>query len=176
MKTSRMILALLIALSMNGCCLFTAEEASPSCHVLADGTRLNRIPGVTNVDIPAGVTDKQVLDAVEKAITGTHPGNRKVAMVSQWRPELRDPANKWIRVGLTARNHYLRVCYRIENSQLIPDVPFSTNLKQEGTKIHRKAHMWINNFNALIAQQLYAEQNGTDCSGAKKPITSKTGE
>ena len=165
MKSMRIVAFLSAALCLGGCCLFgTAEDMRPFS---ADGVRLNRIAGAASVDIPVGINDKQVLDAVEKAITGTHPGNRKVAMTSQWRPELRDPENKWIRVGLTVRRHYLQVCYRIENGKLVPDVPYSENLKQQDTKIHRKVPQWINNFNVLIAQQLYAAQNGTDCSGRK---------
>lgn len=165
MKSMRIVAFLSVALCLSGCCLFgTAKDSRP---LSADGVRLNRIQGVSSVDIPAGLNDKQVLDAVEKAITGTHPGNRKVAMISQWRPELRDPDNKWIRVGLTVRKHYLQVCYRIEKDKLVPDVPYSENLKQQNTKIHRKVPQWINNFNILIAQQLYAGQNGTDCSGRK---------
>jgi hypothetical protein len=75
--------------------------------------------------------------------------------VSQWRLEARDPANKWIRIGLTARSHYLCVCYRIEGGKLIPDVPTSTNLKQDGIRIHRKVPVWINNLKPLISQRFY---------------------
>ena len=127
--------------------------------VLADGQRLNRIPGTEPIEIPQGISDAQALDAVETAIRGTNPGERVNHWVSQWRLEARDPANAWIRVGLTARNHYLCVCYRIEGGKLVPDVPTSTNLKQDGIRIHRKVPMWINNLRPLIAQRLYDMSN-----------------
>ncbi|MBO4287886.1 MAG: hypothetical protein J5985_06950 [Kiritimatiellae bacterium] len=123
--------------------------------VAADGTRLNRIPGTESIPIPNGLTDVQVLDAVESAIKGTGAGDRNIYWVSQWRVENRDPANKWVQVVLTARAHILHVCYRIENGALIPDVPSSSNLKQNGTRIHRKVPQWINQLNVLISSRLY---------------------
>ncbi|MBP5509576.1 MAG: hypothetical protein J6Z49_01510 [Kiritimatiellae bacterium] len=122
--------------------------------IAADGTRLNRIPGTGPISIPAGLSDVQVLNAVEQTIKGTGAGDRNIYWVSQWRLENRDPANKWIQVVLTVRAHILHVCYRIENGALIPDVPSSMNLKQNGTRIHRKVPQWINQLNTLIAARL----------------------
>ena len=125
-----------------------------------NGERLNRIPGTESIDIPQGISDKQALDVIEATIRGTKAGEGKNYWISQWRMEDRDPANKWIRVGLTARQHYLCVCYRIENGKLVPDVPTSTNLKQDGIKIHRKVPVWINNLKPLISMRFYDLVNG----------------
>ncbi len=125
-----------------------------------NGERLNRIPGTESIDIPQGVSDKQALDVIEATIRGTKPGEGKNYWISQWRMEDRDPSNKWIRIGLTARQHYLCVCYRIENGKLVPDVPTSTNLKQDGIKIHRKVPVWINNLKPLITMRFYDIVNG----------------
>lgn len=140
--------AVLLSFGLVGCGLFRGDTRP----IGPDGERLNRIPGVRAVEIPAGFTDAQVLDAVERAIAATSSG---VHIAGLWYPEGRDPGNRWIRVGMTVRRHYLCVCYRIENGQLVPDVPTSTNLKQSGVKIHRRVPGWINGFNALISQQLY---------------------
>lgn len=121
-----------------------------------NGERLNRIPGTLPIEIPQGLTDKQALDAVELAVAGTGAGDKRIHWASQWRMEARDPGEKWIRVGLSAREHYLSVCYRIEDAKLVPDVPTSTNLKQDGIKIHRKVPVWINGLKPLIAAKLYA--------------------
>ena len=127
-----------------------------------DGVPLNRIPGVESIDIPEGVSDKAALDVIEQTITATRPGERRNTFVSQWRLEARDKDNKWIRIGLSARSHYLCVCYRIENGKLVPDVPHSTNLKQDGIKIHRKVPNWINGLRPLIMQRFYDLVNGTN--------------
>lgn len=159
MRIKKPLIVFCVGTCLCGCALFSPPEAE-SRPVVVDGVRLNRIPGTMAIDIPSGLEDAKVLDAVERAIAGTHPGTRKVVMISQWRPELRDPENKWIRVGLTVRHHYLQVCYRIEGAKLIPDVPTSVNLKQDGTRIHRKVPSWINSLSVLISQQLYAENSG----------------
>ena len=130
---------------------------------------LNRIPGTDSIDIPQGITDKQALDAVEQAVKGTKAGDTRNYWLSQWRMEARDPANKWIQIGLTARQHYLCVCYRIENGKLVPDVPTSTNLKQEGTKIHRKVPAWINNLKPLISSRFYEMSNGSGTVAPSAP-------
>lgn len=145
---------LVLSVVMGGCSLFRSE---PQPVLGPDGVWLNRIPGANSVDIPSGLADAKVLDAVEQAIRGTGNNQRVNHWVSQWRMELRDPGNKWIRVGLTARQHYLSVCYRIENGKLVPDVPTSMNLNQDGCKIHRKVPAWINRLNVLIAQALYSQ-------------------
>lgn len=153
------------AVVMTGCSvIFPKEDTRP---LSAEGERLNRIPGVNAVEIPAGVTDVQALDAVERAVGETYSGLRSGVILGQWSPEGRDPADKWIRVGLTVRRHYLCVCYRIEEGKLIPDVPTSQNLKQNGTRIHRKVPVWINSLNVLITQQLYAAKKGTVQTGGK---------
>ena len=159
--------------ALSGCALFGGNdepEAAGAEPVALDenGVALNRIPGTEAIDIPAGLANDKVLDAVEMAITGTRPGERNISAVSQWRPEMRDPENRWIQVGLRARMHYLCVCYRIEGSKLIPDVPTSRNLKQKGTSIHRKVPIWINNFSSLIKMQLYGIVNGNNCTGRVK--------
>jgi len=136
-----------------------------------DGERLNRIPGTESIDIPQGVSDKQALDVIEATIKGTKAGDTKNYWLSQWRMEARDAGNKWIRIGLTARQHYLSVCYRIEAGKLIPDVPTSTNLKQDGIKIHRKVPVWINNLKPLITMRFYDITNGT---AAKDDATKAT--
>lgn len=153
MKNLMVIATMALSVGMCGCSLF---RSVPDPVKGPDGVLLNRIPGTNSVDIPAGLVDAKVLDAVEKAIQGTGGNQQRVNhWVSQWRMERRDPDNKWIRVGLTVRQHYLSVCYRIENGKLIPDVPTSTNLNQDGCKIHRKVPNWINKLNTLISQQLY---------------------
>ena len=155
MKTTNALLAVCLCSCLCGCSLFSSSGSGAVPVVTADGIRLNRISGTIPVDIPQGLDNAKVLDAVERAIALTRPGTRKVAVISQWCPELRDPGNRWIRVGLTVRNHYLQVCWRIEGAKLVPDVPMSTNLKQDGTKINRKVPAWINNLGVLISQQLY---------------------
>ena len=127
-----------------------------------NGERLNRIPGVESIEIPEGVSDKDALDVVERTVAATRPGERRNAFVSQWRLEARDKGNKWIRIGLSARSHYLCVCYRIENGMFVPDVPTSTNLKQNGTSIHRKVPNWINGLKPIIMQRFYDLVNGTN--------------
>ena len=153
----------------------SAEDTRP---VGPNGQRLNRIPGTEAIDIPKGVTDKQALDVVEQTIAGTGKNERKVHWVSQWRMEDRDPNNKWIQIGLTARNHYLCVCYRIENGKLVPDVPNSTNLKQDGIKIHRKVPVWINNLKPLYTMRFYeltksARESAEGTTAAAAPAAAK---
>ena len=161
MKVKQTLLTVGFCSCLCGCALFSPSDTDSTSAVTVDGVRLNRIPGTLPVDIPQGLADTAVLDAVERAISLTKPGTRKIAIISQWRPELRDPENKWIRVGLTVRTHYLQVCWRIEGTKLIPDVPTSTNLKQDGTKIHRKVPVWINNLGVLISNQLYSQARST---------------
>ena len=136
-----------------------SEPAVDTRPLGPNGERLNRIPGTVPVQIPAGLSDKQAIDAVAQAVTGTGDNERNIAFVSQWRLESRDKQNKWIQIGLTVRSHYLCVCYRIENGALVPDVPTSRNLKQDGVKIHRKVPQWINNLAPLITQRLYRMAN-----------------
>ena len=142
------ISAIGILVACLGCQMLGKESDNRS--IAPDGERLNRIPGTESIEIPPGVSDKQALDVIEATIKGTKAGDRKNYWVSQWRMEARDANNKWIRIGLTARQHYLCVCYRIEGGKLVPDVPTSTNLKQDGIKIHRKVPVWINNLKPLI--------------------------
>lgn len=164
------VVAALAALA--GCGMFGgAEDNRP---MGPNGERLNRIPGVEAIDIPSELSDSQALDAVEQAINGTNPGERTNRWLSQWRPEMRDSDNRWIRVGLTARGHYLCVCYRIEGQQLIPDVPTSTNLKQDGIKIHRKVPSWINGLRPLIQTRMYGIANGSSCIGTKAETRNRT--
>ena len=151
----RLVLIAILAAAVVGCNTTSVAPQNTARPVSADGQVLNRIPGTDSIDIPQGITDVQALDVVEAVIRGTKPGDRVNHWVSQWRLEARDPANKWIRIGLTARNHYLCVCYRIEDGKLVPDVPTSTNLKQDGIKIHRKVPVWINNLKPLILQRFY---------------------
>lgn len=132
-----------------------------------DGVRLNRIPGVEPISIPSGVSDALTLDAVEKALAGTEPGSRNNYWKSQWRPEDRDPGNKWIRIALTSRSHALTVCYRIEGDLLLADVPCSRDLKQGRGVIHKKVPAWINNLKPLISAQLYAAANGSSLLGTR---------
>lgn len=169
MKNSLPCFAALAAVAsvvvLSGCSvIFPTEDTRP---LSAEGERLNRIPGVNAVEIPAGVTDAQALDAVERAVESTYVKGRWSPWVSKWTPELRDSSDKWIRLGFTLRRHYLCVCYRIEDGKLIPDVPTSQNLKQNGTRIHRKVPQWINSLNTLISQQLYAAKKGTVQTNAK---------
>lgn len=152
-------------------CLSTVETRPSESKTTAErgevGTVLNRIPGTEAIEIPEAMTDKQALDAVEMALNGTSPGERNNSWVSKWRPEMRDTGNRWIRVGLKARQHYLCVCYRVEGRSLVPDVPTSTNLGQNGVRIHRKVPIWINNLKPLIQMQMYGIVNGTNCIGTK---------
>ena len=132
-----------------------SEPAVDNRPIGPNGERLNRIPGTDSIEILGGLTDAQALDAVETAIRGTRAGDRRNHWASQWRLEDRDPGNKWIRISLSQREHYLCVCYRIENGKLVPDVPTSNNLKQDGIKIHRKVPTWINGMRPLISQRMY---------------------
>ncbi len=120
-----------------------------------EGQRLNRIEGTIPIALPTELTNAQVLDCVEQSIESTGDNKRKSYWVSQWRLEQRDAKDAWIVIGLTVRSHYLQVCYRIENGQLIPDVPYSVDLDQDKTKIHRKVPEWINNLRPLIQAKLY---------------------
>ena len=153
-------------LAVAGCGIFRGSGGG-SVSQDENGNAIYRIAGTVAVDIPAGVSDSQALDAVELAINGTSPGERNNSWVSKWRPELRDPENRWIRIGLNVRQHYLCVCYRIEGNKLIPDVPTSRNLNQKGTSIHRKVPAWINNFSNLVQMQMYGLANGSNCIGTK---------
>ena len=155
----KLIMVLMLAAMFAGCVGGASESASVPGG--SGGQHLNRIPGTESIEIPQSISNEKALDAVEIAVKGTRPGDRVNHWVSQWRMEARDPANEWIRIGLTARNHYLCVCYRIEGGKLVPDVPTSKNLKQEGTKIHRKVPVWINNLKPLISQRLYDMVNGS---------------
>jgi len=155
---------------VSGCAMFRSSTPDgPSSSWLRDenGVVLNRIPGTESIEIPEGLPSNRVLDAVEMAVAGTNPGEHNNSWVSKWRPELRDPQNRWIRIGLKVRQHYLCVCYRIEGNRLVPDVPTSTNLDQDGIHIHRKVPAWINNLKPLISMQMYGIVNGTNCSGTK---------
>lgn len=161
---ARIAAVALVCISVAGCQAFrdgggTSSPAVDERPIGPNGERLNRIPGTQEIEIPGGISDLQAMDAIEGVIRGTNPGERVNHWASQWRLEGRDPANKWIRIGLTAREHYLSVCYRIEGRKILADVPTSTNLKQDGIKIHRKVPAWINKLRPLILQKLYDLQN-----------------
>lgn len=106
---------------------------------------LYRIQGVESVQIPAGLSNAQALDAVQRTATGV--GNW---LTGRWGFEARDVSNQWIRVVLNVRRHSLTVCYRVENGALVPDVPHSTNLNQVGSKIDDHVPGWINRFNNRV--------------------------
>lgn len=150
MKHLMLLATVALSVVLCGCSLF---RSTPQPVKGPDGILLNRIPDVGSVNIPAGLSDAKALDAVEKAISGAGLDQRDSRWVSQWSKESRDPNNKWIRVAFTVRKHYLLVCYRIENGKLVPDVPTSKNLNQDGCEIHRKVPSWINKLNTLISQQ-----------------------
>jgi len=133
----------------------SAESSAASVPRDEKGVVLNRIPGTESIDIPEGLSPSRALDAVELAVKGTGDGEKSKYWVSQWHLELRDPANRWIRIGLKVRQHYLCVCYRVEGNCLVPDVPTSMNLKQNGTSIHRKVPTWINTMKPLILAQMF---------------------
>ena len=156
MKTTIKILLIAVCtLVFCAGCVSLKNNEKPITAVSADGTILNRIPGTTSIIIPPQMTNKAALDAFENALIATNPGNKNQYWTSNWRLEARDSENKWIRVGLSVRQHYLCVCYRIENGKLIPDVPESINLNQNGNEIHRKVPLWINRLNPLIRAKLY---------------------
>lgn len=117
---------------------------------------LNRILGTAPIAIPAGFSDRAALDCVEAAVHAANPKNKQggFSLLGQWSLEERDPWNRWIRVAIRIRTHYAAVCYRIENGNLVPDVPVSRNLNQNGSEIHRNVPRWINNFGAIIKQQM----------------------
>lgn len=117
---------------------------------------LNRILGTAPVAIPAGFSDRTALDCVEAAVHTANPKNKQggFSLLGQWSLEERDPADRWIRVAIRIRTHYAAVCYRIENGNLVPDVPVSRNLNQNGSEIHRNVPRWINNFSAIIKQEM----------------------
>jgi len=114
-------------------------DATPSA------ASLNRIPGAGSIKIPEGLSDDQAIEAVARTAVGI--GNW---VAGRWVVESRDVSNQWIRVNLTVRQHAMTVCYRIENGMLVPDVPQSTNLNQDGSKIHRNVPGWINRFNNRV--------------------------
>ena len=134
--------------------LLTGCETLPQTR-LPDGTVLNRIPGVESIAIPSGVSDKTALDAVEQTIDLAHDGKLPNYRKGQWCVEDRDASNKWIKAGFTVRKHYLCVCWRIEGGRIVPDVPNSRNLDQDGCSIHRKVPAWINTLRPVIAERLY---------------------
>lgn len=142
-----------LAAVLSSLLLATAQSTVPA---VAQPAALNRIVGTGSVAIPAERTDAQALDAVARAVKAANPKDRQggFSLLGQWTLEERDPGNKWIRVALRIRTHYMAVCYRIENGRLVPDVPTSRNLKQNGSKIHGNAPRWINNFNVIITEQM----------------------
>lgn len=152
----KMVSCLSAAVLLSACagCLSSGTDVVPPT-VMADGTVLNRIPGVESIVIPAGISDKMALDVVEQVVTLNNSGETRNRWRGEWRMEDRDAANKWIRVGYSVREHYLCVCYRIENGKLVPDVPTSTNLRQNGCSIHRKVPAWINAIRPMISERLY---------------------
>lgn len=131
--------------------------------VSSDGQRLNRVEGTIPLPIPPELSAAEALDCIEKAISGTGVHKRKNFWVSQWRTEQRDAENRWMIIGLTARGHYLQVCYRVEQNQLVPDVPMSTGLKQTEDSIHGKVPVWINNLRPMIMSNIY------NAAKAKRP-------
>ena len=155
MKT-KIILMGLLALGSTA----TAQTTAPAAAQPPAAVQLNRILGTAPVAIPAGFTDKQALDSVEAAVHAANPKNRQggFSLLGQWTLEERDPANKWIRVAIRIRAHYAAVCYRIENGNLVADVPVSRNLNQNGSQIHRNVPRWINNFGAIIKQEMQKAQ------------------
>lgn len=114
---------------------------------------LNRIPGTFPIILPTGVSAQQafsVLSAVtEKASTPRE----------KWKVEAVDQEWKWVRLHLNVRNkHYLRVCYRLDADRLVPDVPWSENLRQNGTDIHRNVKAWIAKFALVWESSLKAPE------------------
>ena len=149
----RLVIVAVVLSACVGCASNDVGSVPPT--VMSDGTVLNRIPGVDSISIPAGVSDKTALDVVEQVIALNNSGDKRNRWKGEWRMEDRDPQNKWIQVGFSVREHYVCVCYRIEGNKLVPDVPTSTNLKQNGTSIHRKVPVWINGLKPLISERLY---------------------
>lgn len=146
-----------VLVALMGC---SSTPATPPVYA-SDGTMLNRISGTEAIDIPFGVSDKAALDAVEQVVELSRNGQTRNYWKGQWRMEGRNDVEKWVKAGLSVRQHYLCVCYRIENGKLIPDVPTSTNLKQNGSLIHRKASRWINLMKPQISEQLYKASKTT---------------
>lgn len=117
--------------------------------LFGDAVPLNRIPGVDSVHIPEGLTNEQALNAVEHSASGMGSW-----ILGRWSRDARDASNHWVRVVLNVRSHSLTVCYRIENGMLVPDVPYSSNLNQNGAKIDGHVPGWINRFNRRIKDNL----------------------
>lgn len=130
----------------------------------ANGIVLNRIPGAESILIPPGLSDAQAVEAIARTAVGI--GNW---MTGRWTVESRDPSNKWIRVSLTVRQHAMTVCYRVEDGKLVPDVPHSTNLNQNGSKIHRNVPGWINRFNNRVVTH-FGEVANTSVPNASTPV------
>ena len=151
-------LIVVAGLVLGGSCLqLQAQAAAPAAAPAQPAAApLNRILGTAPVAIPAGFTDKEALDCVEAAVHAANPKNKQggFSLLGQWSLEERDPANKWIRVAIRIRTHYAAICYRIENGNLVADVPVSRNLKQNGSKIHDNVPRWINNFGVIIKQEM----------------------
>ena len=146
---------LFVLLALSGCMSVSTGNVAMS----EDGQILNRINGTRSIPISNGLSAKQALDAVEQVILTPHYGHND-KLIDLWRLEDRSPDDKWIRVGLTTRKHYLSVCYRVENGELVPDVPNSSGLKQKGARIHKKVPLWINSFNSYITEQMYIISRG----------------
>lgn len=136
--------------------------------VCGDVVPLNRIPGADSIQIPPGLSDAQAIEAIARTAVGI--GNW---LTGRWTVESRDPSNKWIRVALTVRQHAMTVCYRIENGKLVPDVPQSTNLRQNGSKIDGHVPGWINRFNNRVVPH-FAEVAKPAAANAPVPAPAKT--
>ena len=179
MKT-KIVLMGLLALGLSG----AAQTTTPAAAQPPAAVQLNRILGTVPVSIPAGFTDKQALDSVEAAVHTANPKNKQggFSLLGQWTLEERDPANKWIRVAIRIRAHYAAICYRIENGNLVADVPVSRNLNQNGSQIHRNVPRWINNFGVIIKQEMQKAQTPASdvpaaaTSAEKAPAATTPGE
>ena len=153
----KLTVAVILVLGGTGVpCPAWAQQAPVVAAAQPAPTALNRILGTAPIAIPAGFSDKEALDSVEAAVHAANPKNRQggFSLLGQWSLEERDPANKWIRVAIRIRTHYAAICYRIENGNLVPDVPTSRNLNQNGSQIHRNVPRWINNFGGIVKQQM----------------------
>ena len=64
----------LFGAALCGCATF---ESAPDPVIAADGTQLYRIPGVEAIDIPSGLSDKAVLDVVERIVGANNDGARQ---------------------------------------------------------------------------------------------------
>ncbi len=153
----KLIMTIWFGCLLAGCMTLKPEEPTYA----KDGTPVWRIKGTRALPIPEGMTNEAVMKSVALTIVRQR-GKRN--FMRYWAVEKVDPNNNWILLGMSIRDHFFNLCYRIEDGKLVPDVPYSQNLDQEGTEIHDKVPNWINTLGLYISNNLFADQQGIEMS------------